>query len=89
MMPSVKQKKTFYFNKAKMSKKRFKLLASPFKLATAFSLIGLLLSYLAPYIHPSTIPSLPFFGLTYPIFLVLTLVWFLDLDGLFSAWSCS
>ena len=58
-----------------MSKKRFKLLASPFKLATALSLIGLLLSYLAPYIHPSTIPSLPFFGLTYPIFLVLTLVW--------------
>ena len=75
MMRSVKLRKTFYFNKAKMSKKRFKIFSSPFKLATALSLVGLLLSYLAPYIHPATIPSLPFFGLTYPIFLALTLIW--------------
>lgn len=70
-----------------MSKKRFKLLASPFKLATAFSLIGLLLSYLAPYIHPSTIPSLPFFGLSYPIFVVLTLVWLVLWAVFRSRWS--
>ncbi len=75
MMRSVKLRKTFYFNKAKMSKKRFKIFSSPFKLATALSLVGLLLSYLAPYIHPATIPSLPFFGLTYPVFLALTLIW--------------
>ena len=75
MMRSVKLRKTFYFNKAKMSKKRFKIFSSPFKLATALSLVGFLLSYLAPYIHPATIPSLPFFGLTYPIFLALTLIW--------------
>lgn len=74
-MRSVKLRKTFYFNKAKMSKKRFKIFSSPFKLATALSLVGLLLSYLAPYIHPATIPSLPFFGLTYPVFLALTLIW--------------
>lgn len=58
-----------------MSRPLRKLLSAPFKLATAIALIGLLLSYLAPFIHPSTIPSLPFFGLSYPIFLFLTLAW--------------
>lgn len=86
-MRSVKRRKTFYFNKAKMSKKRFKLFSSPFKLATALSLIGLLLSYLAPYIHPETIPSLPFFGLSYPIFLALTLVWFVVWIVFRSKWA--
>ena len=34
----------------------------------------LLLAYLAPYVHPRTIRILPFFGLTYPIFICLALV---------------
>jgi endonuclease/exonuclease/phosphatase family metal-dependent hydrolase len=34
----------------------------------------LLLAYLAPYVHPDTIKILPFFGLTYPIFICLALV---------------
>ena len=87
MMRSVKLRKTFYFNKAKMSKKRFKLLSSPFKLATALSLVALLVSYLAPYIHPATIPSLPFFGLSYPIFLTLTLVWLVLWSVFRSKWA--
>ena len=87
MMRSVKLRKTFYFNKAKMSKKRFKIFSSPFKLATALSLVGLLLSYLAPYIHPATIPSLPFFGLTYPIFLALTLIWLVLWSVFRSKWA--
>jgi endonuclease/exonuclease/phosphatase family metal-dependent hydrolase len=70
-----------------MSKKLFKVLSTPFKLATALSLIGLLLSYLAPYIHPGTIPSLPFFGLTYPIFLALTLFWLLLWAVFRSKWA--
>ena len=86
-MRSVKLRKTFYFNKAKMSKKRFKLLSSPFKLATALSLVALLVSYLAPYIHPATIPSLPFFGLTYPIFLALTLIWLVLWSIFRSKWA--
>ena len=86
-MRSVKLRKTFYFNKAKMSKKRFKIFSSPFKLATALSLVGLLLSYLAPYIHPATIPSLPFFGLTYPIFLALTLIWLVLWSVFRSKWA--
>lgn len=70
-----------------MSKKRRSILSVPFKLATAFTLIGLLFSYLAPYIHPSTIPSLPFFGLSYPIFLGLTLVWLLVWSVFRSRWA--
>jgi endonuclease/exonuclease/phosphatase family metal-dependent hydrolase len=70
-----------------MSKKRFKLLSSPFKLATALSLVALLVSYLAPYIHPATIPSLPFFGLTYPIFLALTLIWLVLWSIFRSKWA--
>lgn len=34
----------------------------------------LLLAYLAPYVRPQTIRILPFFGLTYPIFICLALV---------------
>lgn len=70
-----------------MSKKRRSLLSVPFKLATGLTLVGLLLSYLAPFIHPSTIPTLPFFGLSYPIFLGLTIFWLL-VWGLFkSRWA--
>jgi endonuclease/exonuclease/phosphatase family metal-dependent hydrolase len=87
MTPSARTKKTFYFNKAKMSKKRKNVFSFPFKLATALSLIGLLLSYLAPYIHPGTIPSLPFFGLSYPIFLGLTLFWLVLWSVFRSKWA--
>ena len=70
-----------------MSRKRRFLLFAPFKIATALTLIGLLLSYLAPFIHPSTIPSLPFFGLSYPIFLGLSIFWLL-IWGIFrSKWA--
>lgn len=34
----------------------------------------LLLAYLAPYVHPNSIKILPFFGLTYPIFICMALV---------------
>ena len=70
-----------------MSKKRNILLSGPFKLASALSFIGLLLSYLAPFIHPSSIPALPFFGLSYPIFLGLTIFWLLFWGFLRSKWA--
>ncbi len=71
-----------------MSKKRhITLLSGPFKIATSLSLIGLLLSYLAPFIHPSTIPALPFFGLTYPIFLTLTVIWLFFWSIFRSKWA--
>ncbi|MNJ84887.1 Endonuclease/Exonuclease/phosphatase family protein [compost metagenome] len=34
----------------------------------------LLLAYLAPYVHPNSIKILPFFGLTYPIFICMALI---------------
>jgi endonuclease/exonuclease/phosphatase family metal-dependent hydrolase len=70
-----------------MSKKKSLWLAVPFKVATTIILIGLLLSYLAPFIHPSSIPSLPFFGLSYPIFLALTLICLLIWGLLRSRWA--
>lgn len=70
-----------------MSRKHKSILSVPFKLATAITLIGLLVSYLAPYIHPSTIPSLPFFGLSYPIFLGLTLLWLVIWSVFRSRWA--
>lgn len=70
-----------------MSKKRNLLLSGPFKLASALSFIGLMLSYLAPFIHPSSIPALPFFGLSYPIFLGLTLFWLVFWAFFRSKWA--
>ncbi len=70
-----------------MSKIRNILLSGPFKLASALSFIGLLLSYLAPFIHPSSIPALPFFGLSYPIFLGLTIFWLLFWGFFRSKWA--
>lgn len=47
------------------------------KVLTFICLGGLLLAYMAPYVHPNTFKLLPFFGLTYPIFLLFTLVFLL------------
>ncbi|AEA45504.1 endonuclease/exonuclease/phosphatase family protein [Fluviicola taffensis] len=44
------------------------------KILSITAICCLLLAYLAPYVHPSTIRILPFFGLMYPIFICLTLV---------------
>lgn len=43
------------------------------KLFCVFSLVGLLLGYLSPFIHPVTFWPVAFFGLTYPVFLFLSL----------------
>lgn len=77
MTPYPKRKKNFYFNRVKMIKSLGKLLSWPLKLATTLTLLCLMLSYLAPFIHPSTISILPFFGLLYPVFLLLTFIWLL------------
>lgn len=44
------------------------------KILSITAICCLLLAYLAPYVHPSSIRILPFFGLMYPIFISLTLV---------------
>jgi endonuclease/exonuclease/phosphatase family metal-dependent hydrolase len=44
-----------------------------FKLLTSICLVALILSYLAPFVHPTTFWLLPFFGLAYPIIIICTL----------------
>jgi endonuclease/exonuclease/phosphatase family metal-dependent hydrolase len=59
-----------------MSEKGNKIMrfSSLFKLLTVICLVGLLLAYLTPFVHPNTLKILPFFGLAYPIILLFTLL---------------
>jgi endonuclease/exonuclease/phosphatase family metal-dependent hydrolase len=41
---------------------------------TGILLMGLLLSYLAPFVHPNTFRLLPFFGLAYPVIIVMVFI---------------
>lgn len=51
--------------------------SSLIKVLTIICLIGLLLAYLAPFVHPNTFKILPFFGLAYPIILIFSFVFLL------------
>lgn len=50
-----------------------------FKTLTVLCLLGLILSYMAPFIHPETLWFIPFFGLAYPIIILsafcLLIIW--------------
>lgn len=61
--------------------------SSLIKVLTIICLGGLILSYLAPYIHPSTFWPLPFFGLAYPVILVFTLLFLVYWIFLKSKWA--
>lgn len=54
--------------------KRILRFSSLIKVLTIICLIGLLLAYLAPFVHPNTLKILPFFGLAYPVILVFALL---------------
>jgi endonuclease/exonuclease/phosphatase family metal-dependent hydrolase len=54
--------------------KRILRFSSLIKVLTFICLGGLLLAYLAPYVHPNTFKLLPFFGLAYPIIFLFTLL---------------
>jgi endonuclease/exonuclease/phosphatase family metal-dependent hydrolase len=54
--------------------RKIALFSSFMKFATIFCLIGLLLAYLCPFVHPSTFWPLPFFGLAYPVIMIFTIV---------------
>lgn len=68
-------------------KKWFKRLSGLFKFLTIFAMGGLLLSYLSPYVHPKTVWVLPFFGLLYPVFLLINALLFLLFVLFRSKWS--
>jgi endonuclease/exonuclease/phosphatase family metal-dependent hydrolase len=46
------------------------------KVVTLICLGGLLLAYLAPFVHPNTLKIIPFFGLAYPLILLFSLIIF-------------
>lgn len=48
--------------------------SSLMKIVTFICLSGLILAYLCPFIHPSTFWPLPFFGLAYPVIMILVLL---------------
>lgn len=45
-----------------------------YKIATFITLFGLLLAYICPFVHPATFWPLPFFGLAYPVILILAII---------------
>lgn len=54
--------------------KKIGLFSSLMKILTIVSLVSLLLSYLSPLVHPETIEVIPFFGLVYPVIIVIVLL---------------
>lgn len=50
------------------------MLRGIYKIITLISLFGMLLAYLCPFVHPATFWPLPFFGLAYPVILVVVLI---------------
>jgi endonuclease/exonuclease/phosphatase family metal-dependent hydrolase len=67
--------------------KLYNISSKVFKLLTIISLLCLLLSYFAPFVHPKTIPFLPFFGLSYPIFLLINLILLIIYSFAKSKWA--
>src|SRR5690349_21444548 len=54
--------------------KKIGLFSSLMKIVTVISLISLVLSYLSPLVHPETVEILPFFGLVYPVIILVVLL---------------
>ncbi len=54
--------------------KRLVRFSSLVKILTIIALVCLLLAYLAPFVHPASFRLIPFFGLAYPVILVINLL---------------
>jgi endonuclease/exonuclease/phosphatase family metal-dependent hydrolase len=61
--------------------------SSLIKVLTIICLVGLILAYLAPFVHPATFKLLPFFGLAYPIILIFTLIFLIIWSFAKSKWA--
>jgi endonuclease/exonuclease/phosphatase family metal-dependent hydrolase len=57
------------------------------KFFTVLTLLGLGLSYISPFVHPKTQYFVPFFGLAYPIFLIVTVFFLILWIILRSSWA--
>jgi endonuclease/exonuclease/phosphatase family metal-dependent hydrolase len=67
--------------------KKIMRFSSIVKIITIVVLCGLLLSYLAPFVHPNTFKLLPLFGLLYPVFLLIALFLMIVWALVRSRWS--
>ncbi len=54
--------------------KKIGFFSSLMKILTIVMLVSLVLSYLSPLVHPETIQFIPFFGLVYPVIIVMILL---------------
>ena len=61
--------------------------SSFFKVLTICCLIGLLMAYLSPFVHPNTLKIIPFFGLAYPVILACTIILLIIWSLLRSRWA--
>ncbi|MFM6934481.1 MAG: endonuclease/exonuclease/phosphatase family protein [Flavobacteriales bacterium] len=61
--------------------------SSVFKIASLISFGAMLLCYLTPLIHPKTLSILPFFGLLYPVLLLINLCWLIIWGLARSKWA--
>ena len=89
MNPLLVKRKTFYLSKVKMVKFFSFLWNIRFwlKFFTVLSLLGLGLSYISPFVHPKAQYFIPFFGLAYPIFLIITVFFLILWTILRSSWA--
>jgi endonuclease/exonuclease/phosphatase family metal-dependent hydrolase len=62
-------------------------ISSILKVGTLITSFSLICAYLAPFVHPSTVKILPFFGLAYPIFLIVQIVFLLIWISVKSRWA--
>lgn len=69
------------------NKTGFKQIVGLLKLLTCIALLGLVLAYLSPFVHPRTLWPIPFFGLLYPVFLIVCLCLLLFFALIRSRWS--
>lgn len=72
-----KKKRKFSLIKAKMHKRKstiYKLLTISIKIIGLASVLCLLLSYLSPFVNPASFWLFALFGLLYPIFLIISLL---------------
>jgi len=67
--------------------KILKVILLPLKILSVLGFISLVLCYVSPYIHPDTLPILPFFGLSYPIIIICNLVALVFWTILKSRWA--
>jgi endonuclease/exonuclease/phosphatase family metal-dependent hydrolase len=69
------------------SKKSIFRFSSLFKICSLLVVISLLLAYLCPYVHPGTFWLLPFFGLAYPIILLIAVILIVIWASVKSKWA--